>query len=523
MNQARVIYHLARADFLERVRRYSFLIMLGTAVFLGYQVAAGNVTMRLDIYRGEFNSAWVGSMMALLSSFFLGWFGFYLVKGSVARDRETGVGQIMATTPLTRPLYTFGKWASNFSVLLAMNLVLAIAGIGIQFLAGESMQLNLLALVTPFLFISLPMMALVAAIAVLFECIGFLSGGFGNVLYFFMFVMIFPLADKLTVTNPAFEPLGMGLIMQSAGAAAHAAFPAYNGGFVLGDPAVSIDFDPASYVFHWSGVDWTPDIILKRFTFFGIAIVLTLLAAVFFDRFDPSRRRPRQTKSTAPTLKPQTAGTSQALPQPIHLTPLASSQNGFAFIRVLISELKLLIKGQRWWWYAGAAGLFIASLANPVENVRSYILPFIWLWPVLIWSGMGNREIQNNTGQMVFSSAAPLMRQLPATWLAGFLVASLTGSGVAIKLLSAGDSVELLAWFSGALFIPSFALALGVWSNSHKLFEVLYVTMWYLAMNKLDAVDFFGANSSGNVGFFIPFSIALIIVAFIGRSRQLQN
>ena len=138
MSAVRIVYHLARADFLERIRRYSFLIMLGLGAFLGYQVAVGNIALRLDIYRGEFNSAWVGSMMALIGSFFLGWFGFYLVKGSIARDRETGVGQIMAATPLTRPLYAFGKWASNFSVLMAMILVLAIASIGIQLLAGEN-------------------------------------------------------------------------------------------------------------------------------------------------------------------------------------------------------------------------------------------------------------------------------------------------------------------------------------------------------------------------------------------------
>ena len=94
MNQARVIYHLARADFLERVRRYSYLITLGLAVFLGYQAAIGNIVLRLNEYRGEFNTAWTGAMMSLIATFFLGWFGFYVVKGSVARDRETGVGQI---------------------------------------------------------------------------------------------------------------------------------------------------------------------------------------------------------------------------------------------------------------------------------------------------------------------------------------------------------------------------------------------------------------------------------------------
>ena len=47
MNSVRIIYHLARADFLERVRRYSFLVMLGLVVFLGYQTAIGNMALEL--------------------------------------------------------------------------------------------------------------------------------------------------------------------------------------------------------------------------------------------------------------------------------------------------------------------------------------------------------------------------------------------------------------------------------------------------------------------------------------------
>jgi len=519
MNQARVIYHLARADFLERVRRYSFLVMLGAVVFLGYQTGIGNMALELGQYRGEYNSAWVGAMMSLIATFFLGWFGFYLVKGSVARDRETGVGQIMATTPLTRPLYTIGKWLSNFTLLMAMVLVLALAGIAIQLLQGENLQIELIPFLEPFIFVVVPVMAIVAAIAVLFETIPFLSGGFGNIFYFFAFIMIFPFIDKLTQTNPAFEPLGLGIFMHDMQAAVIKVYPDYGGGFSLGSGGQEI-----IGTFLWTGVHWTSNLILARVFYVVVAIGFTLLAALFFDRFDPLRRKPQQTKSTASTLKPQAVSTSRSISQPIHLTPLAQPQSGFAFVRVLISELKLLLKGQRWWWYAGAAGLFIASLANPVENVRPYILPFVWLWPVLIWSGMGNREITNNTQQMVFSSAAPLMRQLPATWLAGFLVTALTGSGAAVKLLIAGDTIGLLAWLSGALFIPSFALALGIWSNSHKLFEILYVTMWYLGpLNKVYQVDYLGANSNGSIGFFLPFSIALIVVAFIGRLRQLQN
>jgi len=82
----------------------------------------------------------------------------------------------------------------------------------------------------------------------------------------------------------------------------------------------------------------------------------------------------------------------------------------------------------------------------------------------------------------------------------------------------------LIAFLSAALFIPSLALALGVWSHSSKPFEILYITLWYLGpLNKTPGLDFIGANSAGYPEFYIPLAIALIAFAFFGRSRQLRN
>ncbi|MBE0670287.1 MAG: ABC transporter permease subunit [Anaerolineales bacterium] len=520
MKSARVIYHLARADFLERVRRYSFLVMLGLAALLGYQTAIGNVQLQLGEYRGEFNSAWVGGMMSIIATFFIGWFGFYLVKGSVARDRETGVGQIMATTPMTRPLYTLGKWISNFAVLMLMVVILAIFGIVIQFLSGESMQVNLSTYLPPFIFIVMPLMAFVAAVAVLFETIPFLSGGFGNVVYFFAFISMLPLIMERDIinTNPAIEPMGLALLKADMTEEVLKVFPDYDNSFMLGGMDT-----PIIGTFTWTGIEWTPSIIATRFAFIGLAILLTLLAAIFFDRFDPSRSKPRRMKSAASDSTLTPASTSQALPTP-HLTPLNTTTNGFSFSRVLIAELKLLLKGQRWWWYIAAAGLIIACFANPSATTREIVLPFAWIWPILIWSAIGNREIHNNVQQLTFSSASPLWRQLPAQWIAGLIVTLLMGIGAILRYTIDGDTVGLLALLSGALFIPSLALASGVWSGTSKLFEILYMVIWYLGpLNKVPGLDFIGSHSNGYPQFFIPFSLMLIAFAFFGRSRQLRN
>jgi hypothetical protein len=248
---------------------------------------------------------------------------------------------------------------------------------------------------------------------------------------------------------------------------------------------------------------------------------VTLLGALFFDRFDPSRARPRKTKNIASTSTPESAVVLPALL--VRLTPLNRTAGRFRFLDVLNAELRLLLKGQRWWWYVAAGGLIVACLVSPAENTRPFLLPYAWIWPVLIWSPMGSREARHNVQQFTFSSASPLWRQLPAQWLAGFLLTLGMGSGALLRLIFSSDLTGLIALLSAALFIPSLALALGVWSHSSKPFEVLYVTLWYLGpLNKVPGLDFIGAHSAGYPGLYIPLSLTLIAFAFLGRARQLR-
>lgn len=87
MNKWHILYHLVRADFLERVRRYSFLLTLGLTVYVGFTfvpaVDANYVTVALGAYRGVYDSAWIGGMVALMTAVFLSLPGFYLVNNAI--------------------------------------------------------------------------------------------------------------------------------------------------------------------------------------------------------------------------------------------------------------------------------------------------------------------------------------------------------------------------------------------------------------------------------------------------------
>jgi hypothetical protein len=43
--------------------------------------------------------------------------------------------------------------------------------------------------------------------------------------------------------------------------------------------------------FRWEGITWTADILLSRLALFGVALILSLLASLCFDRFDPRCRQ----------------------------------------------------------------------------------------------------------------------------------------------------------------------------------------------------------------------------------------
>lgn len=512
------LYHLVRADFLERTRRYSFLIMLGLVLWLGYLVNIGQVTLWLEAYRGVFNSAWVGSMMTLVVNFLLGWFGFYLIKNSIARDYETGVGQIIATTPLSRPKYMLGKWISNFLTLAVMVFILMLAAIVMQLIQREDAQIHLWALLAPFLFVALPFMALVAAITVLFESVRWLRGGFGNLVYFFLFLGgITTIAVLYGESVPLLDWLGFGVFKSSMAVAAKAAYPSYAGGMTLS----LVPQAENSRTFYWPGVDWTLPLVLVRLTPYIWSIGIALLGALFFDRFDSTRTNPSlKRKPAADVPEADTLPEQKSAPR-IHLTSLTRSSSRSRFGRIYLAELRLLLKGQPWWWYLAAVGSIAASSFG---SLRQTALPFALILPVLIWSGLGNREMRLNTRQMVFSAPHPLWNQLSAGWLAGLTVAVLMAAGSAVTFIMNGATSNLISLLVGIIFIPSLALALGVWTGGSKTFEVVYVLFWYIGLlNKVPELDYIGLHTTDYWLVYLLLSLFLLAAAVFGRSQQLKG
>jgi hypothetical protein len=534
VSAARAISQIVRADFLERARRFGFLVTLAVTVYVAWLFLPPNhsryATLQMGDHRGIYNSAWVGGLVAIMTNVFLSFAGFFVVKGAVDRDRRTGVGQILAATPLGRVEYTVGKWLSNFAVLAAMVAVMAIASAVMQIVLGEDRHLVPLVLLAPYVFVTLPAMAMVAAVAVMFETLPGLGGGLGNVVYFFAWILAFSLpmatSDRATEMN---DLMGTGLILPGMLHACEAVYPgshSVSGNFSLGfNVRSSGGWDLTTY--RWDGVRWTGAMLLGRLAWMGAALGVAMAAAIPFDRFDgaralaPARRgRARGARSADAAAPDDASALAAPRPERAHVGALARVPRGFRFGAMLVGELRLLLNGLRV-WYVVALGLAIPQAFAPLA-VAAKFAAFAWIWPVLIWSALGSRESRHGTGSLLFSSAHPLARQLPAAWLAGLAVAIALGGAFGARLALAGHTAEFATWLAGAAFIPSLALALGVWTGSGKMFEVLYLVLWYCGpLNSTPVLDYTGGSGSAPLAGFAAAAAALAALAFAGRRRQL--
>jgi hypothetical protein len=165
--------------------------------------------------------------------------------------------------------------------------------------------------------------------------------------------------------------------------------------------------------------------------------------------------------------------------------------------------------------------LLLGQFVSPGAIVRGGFLVVAWIWPILQWSQMGCREARNNTGALLFSCERSLTRQLPAVWSAGVLVSLLTGGGVGIRVLLAGDWHSLAAWLAGAAFIPSMALALGIWTGNSKSFEALYTVWWYLGpAHQVPGIDFMGTTPASSTPGVYAIAAALLVIFSYWLRRQ---
>ena len=525
---------LVLADVRDRTRRPGYLVSLLVMLWLGQHmlppVGSAYRTFSMDdVYRPVYNAAWVGTVTAMLTGVWFLFIGFYLVKGSIERDRRTGVGQVLAATRMSSFAYLCARTLGNVAVFATQAVMVALAALIQQQLLGEDRRVDLMATLLPFFTITAPLALFAAASAVLFDCVRWLRGGLGNFAWFFLLPMIMAWSHADDPRGTIWSDMtGARVVVEDVRRVMIAAHP----DAATRPPSLSMGVNfskrfrelPVT-TFEWPGIRWTAANAASRVPLLLISMLVVCAAVIPFDRFEtphrPSASGPGrwwwQGRAPAATSRPRATSAASLTVVP----------HGFGMFGVVRAELALLLKGQSPWWYAGLLGFLIAELAAPLKGVREVVLPLASFWPALVWSALGHREQRYATGGVLFSCPQPIVRLLPAAWLAGALVMLVAGAPAVLRLLFAGETSAMLGWLFAAAFVPALALACGVWTGSAKFFEVIYLFLWYVGpMHRVAELDYTGVTTPRGATLWLAYvgtTLGLFVLAWSGRARQTRG
>jgi hypothetical protein len=483
MDALRRFLAILQADLRERTRSprfWALLVAMSIITWLCFPGPDANYSILSVSHgsRGAYSSAWVGMVLAMAYSMLLGLGGFYVVRGTVVRDIETRVWQLLVATPMTRAGFLFAKWASHMIVLGLVVLAGMCVGVVAQWVRAEDRSIDLLEMAKPLLLLSLPGLAMTSAAAIWFDLLPWLRRTAGSVVFFILWitslsVSVANLETKGSTTREGWISDPNGIVV--AARDFHRVVSAQTGkpqefGLNLGGPRRPAD----ALVFDWK--QWTPrpmDLV-GRLLWLALALGGVLLAAPLLDW------------AAARGAKPRTAG-SHAGARLRWLDTLTRPFARGAFGVLAVAEFKLVLRERgRWWWLAAAVLLGIQAFGNE-EGVRVALLLAMALPLDLLARGI-LREREHATGTLVFTAPRMLGRLLGVRFAVGMaLVLLLTLPGLLRMIAFAPMAVP--AGLVVAASLVSWGMCLGALTRNPRPFELLLVMSVYLGLQRAPLLD----------------------------------
>ncbi|MDB5970822.1 MAG: hypothetical protein JWQ90_3272 [Hydrocarboniphaga sp.] len=462
------------ADLRQRSRATRFWVVLGLIGLLSWwcfpPLESGYMTVSLgDGVRAHYSSAWVGMVLALMVSTALSLFGFYLVRGTLVRDFDTRVWQLLVATPMTRPGYLLAKWASHIAVFVLIMLIGLIIGLAVQLWRGEDRSVDLIELCKPILVLSLPAMCVTSFFAVLFDLVPGLRRTGGNVLYFFvwmtMFIGAFPLLDEganHAAQSWLSDPSGVIVAMRDLRAHLSETTPAmHEFGISIG----SSPYTGAPTLFEWRHWTIRPLDLLGR-ALWPLACVLGIVAmSPFLDR--------AAARTSGTPMGKKLTGRALRWLDPA-LRPLERSRGGM----LVAAELKLVLRQRPLWWWLALIGLIAFQILCKPPGLAAACIG-AWIISADVFARAILRERDTDTRALLFTAAGASRRLLTARIVAALVLAIVPVLPALIR--AAGiDWIAPIALLMTAALVAIAGLSLGVLCRNPRPFELLLVMFGYL-------------------------------------------
>lgn len=464
------------ADLRQRTRSQVFWVVLALSVGLTW-LCFPPVTAKYIIvgvngnHRGVYSSAWIGMVLAMLS-IWTSLAGFQLLRGTVRRDFETRVWELLEATPLSRAAYLLSKWCSHMLVLAMLLAPQVLVGLAAQVWRGEDGHIAIGQMLEPVLLFAVPSLAVTAMFAIWFDLIPPLRGSAGNVLYIFISGASIAMAAQSPVGHHWFsDPRGITLF--------HEALQANLQGELAAPLKACIGCGFAgrdAMLFDWPGWSLAPEQVWGRVLWLAMSVAVVLLAAPALDRIAArSRLDAQRDAARGATRASRWLG--------IALQPLRRTHGG----AMLAAELQLSLQGRKPMWWLGvlAAWVLQCSSGGPWA---AYGVIGAWLLLAPIYGNAPLRETQHNADPIMFSASHGARRIFFARWIMLLVLGWLWTLPAMLQLAGHAPMAALAVLVVGGS-LASWSMALAALTRSPRPVEILLCGFAYLGLQGMAVLN----------------------------------
>ena len=529
----RQLLTFARFDFVWRVRKLPFWLMLAAALISSYVFVAWEYSpvlltgVAVPPLSSLGHPSWIPMANSFITSIWLSIAGFFFVRGSIENDENTGMDIWIHSTKTPKGYYLLGKFVSYVAQLFCIILAVVIGSFVIAAVCFPGQHIAGYSFISPFIAL-LPMALYISVLAIFFESSYILRGTVGAVTYAILASALLGIYLNVVFTAEyngvlyVLSPFGNNvtqntLLDQEMLRETQQPFVSFILSFF--EPYVTGTINGFSDFFHgivFNGIALASiqgNAANELIKFFLSACLLG--ASVYMYRNPnyiallPKRKTTRHERQYTKKLTLDS----------IVYSPCEKKAK-LRFIRGIAAEIKFMLSRMS----RARLRVCITCIALGIMLPLEQFLPLLLLCFVRAFSCMGSREHTCDTLKNIAVLPSGISRQIVYSWLSGIVLALVIVSTTILKVSLTQQYTGVFALISIAVFIPSLAIFLGEWTKTSRIFEIALSVMasvtFFLPIAELKLLSVLPAYISiPRAYFFLISGLGMGIAAIVKRNR----
>ena len=462
-----IIYHVFRADFLERTRRFSFMALCAAVMFLTFfsvpDVKAPFVSVCLEpyIFRQGSNATWIPITISLCGGILFPIVGFGFVKGNISMDRNSGFLYTCQSMNMKNSSYIVGKFLSNLLMLTIMWFVAIVSAAVMLVSKFPSHMPGFYEYISPFMGIY-PGIVFAAVFAVILESLPIhdrFKNAAGITTLFIMFLISYSTSDYSSPLIRIVDYSNYRWNVESINSVVNPVIghDVWETGILVPGGMFSESDGTKEIFFH--GLLWDSSYFADKIFLVAICLILVAVAVMTLEQAE------REKKNKAEQSREQMR--------------FAHSH----YLSHFMFELKMLFKGFPKAVFILIGGLWVYSFFAPLQYVQGYVWVITLIFAMPVFSQIGCREHEYNMAEYFMTIQYSLVKQALYSYLWGVFVLLMISIPVVLKLIWLHEYFSAFCYVVFSLFIPAAASFLGEYSKTRRAFETLFLLLCFLLIN----------------------------------------